>query len=569
MKAWLFLCLFGFAAPLAGQNSGSQAAAADQVWLSGRIYTMDPAQPWAEAMAVQAGELMAVGQNQDVSAWIGPQTKVHDLQNHLVLPGLHDVHSHFLEAFHTAWTCYLPPGWSPEDYIPLIRFCAWFQLGTHWVLGYGYRFEDMVRHLAAGGRSPVEILDDAVPNRPALMLEETSHSVWVNSAALQALGFHAGSQDPPGGRILRNPVTGEPNGLLLDGAGEMAQDLAFQPNPALMDLNVQALRNGLKELAKNGITSACDARAHWRRGFLEAYDQAETEGWLSARVNLGLWVYPYLQDDSQITQLKSFYRSNPGALLQRSQIKIYADGEVGHTTAAVLQNYITPVHFADPDGLNYYNKDRLQHFITELEVEGFDFHIHTIGNRGVREALDAIAGAAAANGPMDRRHRLTHCELIHPADLPRFVQLGVTGDFQMSSHYVRNTSALQRWYDFFLGLGTGAREAFRLRDLWDSGANVVLSSDYDVGPMSPFVGMENALLRTDQALPDLAAAIRAYTVNPAWLMRQEHLVGSLEVSKRADFVVLDRDLFQIPVSEIGETQVLVTVVDGRVVYLKP
>ncbi len=191
---------------------------------------------------------------------------------------------------------------------------------------------------------------------------------------------------------------------------------------------------------------------------------------------------------------------------------------------------------------------------------GFDLHIHAIGDRGVREALDAIEAAGAA--PRPARHRLTHLEWVHPDDVPRFAALGVTADLQMSAWWVQppylDDSA------FFVGDARARERQWPLRALWDSGANVVLSSDYDVGDLSPFAGMARAIDRGDESLPDVQAALEAYTINAAYLLRQEELVGSLEAGKRADLVVVDRD--PLTTSELATTQVLWTVLDGREVH---
>ena len=547
-------------------------APADLILRSGAIYTVDSKNPSAEALAIEDGVLVYVGPNQGVQAFQGPATRVIDLGGRMVMPGIHDSHVHLLEANHAAaGTCLLPSGRPLASHIPRLQQCAPNQVGTDWVLGFGHSIFDLLDHLANGGVPPRTILDQAIPDRPVAILEETSHSVWANSLALTAAGFETGTPDPPGGVILRDPSTGQPNGVLLDGAGEILMDLALAPNPVLDELNDQALFDGMALMSRHGITSVADARAYWRRGYVEAWQRAEAADSLTVRAVVGLWGYPYLDDTEQIAALGSMFSNDPASKLRFSQVKIYTDGEISHTTAALLEPYLA-FPLAGDLGLEYFDPSRLTRYISELESVGFDFHIHAIGDRGVRHALDAIAAAEAANcsgatrGARcgDRRHRLTHIELVHPDDVPRFSELDVIADIQMSSPYVEP----QHLFDNELVLGRPRIEErlWRLRDLHDSGARVVLSSDYDVGDLSPFKGMERALTRGEQSLPNVDAAIRAYTINPAYLMRQEDRAGSLAVGKIADLIVLDQNLFEVDLSTLGTTRVLLTLLGGQEVW---
>ncbi len=540
--------------------AGSGPSAADFVLLDGAVYTVAAAQPWAEAIAVRDGQITFVGSSADAGAHVGAQTQVVDLDGQMVLPGLHDSHIHLLEAHHQALgTCLLEAGISPEAQIPVIQACAPSQVGTDWVLGFGHSIYDLLDHLDAGGRPPVEILDDAVPDGPAVIMEELSHSVWANSPALAAAGIDASTPDPAGGVIGRDPVTGEPNGILFEAAGERLMDLALVTNPVLEQLNYEALLAGLDLVRRHGITSVVDGRAYWRRGYVEAWQRARTEGRLSARSIVSLWAYPDLDDPQQIATLAGMYANDPSSLLRFSQIKIYADGEIWHTTAALLEPYLC-CQQAGPLGLNVFSQSRLAHYIEQLEPVGFDFHIHAIGDRGVHEALNAIEQESVAGA----RHRLTHVEMVQPGDVPRFAQLDVTADMQMSHEYVMPPHLFDN--AFLLGSSRISERVWRLRDLHQAGARVVLSSDYDVGSISPFEAMRRALTRGDQSLPDLDAAIRAYTINAAYLMRQEDRVGSIEIGKLADLVILDRNLFDLPLPQIGDAQVVATILEGQVIF---
>ena len=537
---------------------------------NGFIYTVDEAKPTASAVAIRNGRIVYVGGDPGALRFRGPRTRVIDLGGRMAMPGVHDSHVHILEAFHGAITCTIPAGRSIPSYVSMIQGCS-PSSGTNWVLGFGHSIFDMHQFIEAGG-SPVDVLDAAVPNRPAVFMEETSHSVWVNSLALQAIGFDATTPDPPGGVILRDPSTGEPNGVLLDAAGEMVMDLALSPNPTLEQMNYDALLQGLASANANGITSLCDARCYWKRGYVEAWERARDEGLLTVRASVGLWAYPYETDDAQqIADLTARYSNDPASRLRFSQVKLYADGEIGTTTAALFQPGYAPDPFffnqtlAGPLGINYFDEARLTSYVTQLEAVGFDMHIHAIGNRGVHEALNAIESAAATNGSSrPGRHRLTHVHLVRPSDVPRFAALNVTADFQPFE-----SGEFNFFYGIYLPFGLVPQQAERLRTLHDAGARIVLSSDFDVGDLSPFTGMEHALRLGAQSLPDIHAAIRAYTIDAAYLMRHEDLVGSIERGKRADIIVLDRDITAIPPRQLSQAKVLLTLLDGEEVWRDP
>jgi predicted amidohydrolase YtcJ len=390
-------------------------------------------------------------------------------------------------------------------------------------------------------------------------MESTSHAAWVNDAALAALGFDASSPDPNGGVILRGD-DGAPTGLLLDAAAELVFDVALAPGPDAHEQNVAALREGLAAAAANGITALGDGRCFWKRGYDAAWRALDDEGALTLRAVVPLWAYPEEDDDAQLAFFRG-YAPREGTHLTFGQVKLYADGITWLTTGAMLEPYTGPT-FAGPTGLNYFDAARLTRYVTELEREGYDLHIHAIGDRGVREALDAIAAARATNGDVGARHRITHVEWVAPDDVPRFAELGVVADIQLSGVWTQPQFLHDN--DFLVGADTVDERAYRLRDLQDAGARITLSSDYDVGPMSPFVGVARAVDRGDQSLRDRSAALRAVTVDAAWVLRTEQQTGSLEAGKRADFIVVDRDVFTTPA--LADTVVCATWFEGHEVF---
>ncbi|MEK8018273.1 MAG: amidohydrolase [Candidatus Parabeggiatoa sp.] len=551
-------------------TTASTKTVADLILHDGLIYTVNKAQPWAESLAVKASKIIFVGSNSEVAQYQGKKTRIIELEKRMVLPGFHDSHLHPLEAgSEVGTTCDLTGLTQPNDFIDAILQCAPYQVGTDWILGGGHAIATLFDWLDQG-QLPIDILDQAISDRPVAMMEETSHSLWINSVAWAKFkaeyGFDIHTHNVPGGLIYRDE-TGQFTGILFENAGNMVLDIAFASSETLKALTYEGLLWSLKTLAQNGITSIADARTYWKkRGHLDVWKQAEKNGDLTARTVLGLWAYPHYDDAEQIKQLTALYDNNPESLLRVSQVKVYSDGILGNGTAALLQPYSDDRLGIIPDnkGLNYFDEKRLTQYVTVLEKAGFDMHIHTIGDRAVREALNAIETAQKLNGLSDRRHRLTHLEMIDPADRPRFAKLGVIADFQLAGEFTEPALAEAENYE---AIGERALELFPVKSLYDSGATITLSSDWDVSQMSPFLGIERAVKLGK--LPNLDAAIQAYTLNAAFLMRQEQLTGSIEKGKVADLIVLDQDIFKTSVDKIDETTVLLTLLGGKVVYSHP
>lgn len=535
--------------------TGCNTTAGNLALINGKIYTVNEAQPWAEAIVIQDEKIVYVGSVEGANTLLNDDSKVVDLKGKLVLPGIHDTHLHPLEAGSDRITCVLDSEKSLNDHLATLEACATGS-GEEWILGWGHGLESLLESPIA----PKQLLDNINPNRPIAIMEETSHSVWVNSKALEIAGINANTPHPTGGAILKD-ATGNPTGILLDSAGDEVFELAFAPTPELKAINYEGLLYGLSEVAKHGITSIVDARVYWQRGYLDAWEKAEKNNTLTARTVLSLWAYPGMNDDEQIAHLKSLYRNDPDSLLRISQIKFYSDGILHSSTAALHDPYLEYFDEVGPRGLNYFNKERLTRYTTELERVGFDMHIHAIGDRGVSESLDAIEAAQTANGKLGR-HRITHLEMITPADKPRFSELGVIADFQLAGEFTMP----EYFSDMEPLIGNRAHEMLPVRDIFNTSATITLSSDWDVSSLSPFVGMQNALTRGDQSLPNLAEVIKAYTINGAYLMRQENNTGSIEVGKFADLIVVNQDIFEIPVTNIANTQVLTTILGGEVVF---
>lgn len=561
---------------------------AQLVLLNGGVYTVNPEQPWAEALAVDQQRIVYVGSNQGVQQFIGADTEIIDLHNKLLLPGFQDAHIHPLEGASLAsfMSCDLSDiaaeNPDPETWVDKIRPCADEPMPHDWVLGGGHHNT----HLLRLQRPPKDLLDEAFPNKPAAFMEKSSHSMWVNSKALEVLGIDRDTPNPQGGVIFRDPDSGEPNGVLSDSAGDELMHVALSRNPKLQAARYEALLVSQDLLVQHGITSANNARVYWDRGNFDPWLRAADENRLKSRMVLSLWAYPHMDDELQLRQLEAMYSNDTNSMLRVSQVKFYSDGVPSLNSAAVLDPYgylIFPG--AKAMGLNYFTEQRLAKYIARLERKGFTAIIHTLGDRAVRESLNAIAYAKKRNPELaaDQRHYLSHVSWVHASDIPRFTELNVSVDTQIN--YVPegvDFSELDADYD-----GNAEVDRFDEQTIWEallantrsdldalpelvqSGARLILSSDWDVGSIDPLFSIQQAFdvftdIRDDDEI--LKLAIKAYTLNPAYALRQEDRTGSLQVGKLADLVVLDQNLFEINKTNVKDTRVLMTFVGGKRVY---
>ena len=542
-------------------TSCTKAQTADKAYFNGKIYTASDEQAFAEAIAIKDGKIIYIGNNDGIDDFIGDNTTFLDLDGALMMPGLHDVHIHTLEASSSSWgECRLDGEEAdPENHIAVLEECDLQPNGNGWLTAFGYSLLTMLE----ATRPPVEMLDELFPNTPIAILEETSHSVWVNSKGLEMIGFTKNTPDPVGGHILKDPETGEPNGILLDNAGDAVLALAFKTNGIIENSNYDGLVNfGLPKLAENGITSMCDGRTYWKRNFHETWYAVKEDGLLTARVVMGLWAYPDDNDAELINNLARLY-DREDDMLRATQIKLYSDGITINATAALQEPYQDHLGLPFDRGLNYFTEKRLASIIVVLEPFGFDFHIHAIGDRGITESLNAIEMARNFNGDLGARHRLTHCEIVKPSDIPRFAQLNVVADVQVAGEFTQPANWNEA--EFLIGKER-TQDLYPIKSFYEANARLTLSSDWDVSELNPFVGIQNAVTRVPQELPSVAAAVNAYTINGAYVMRQEDKTGSLEVGKYADLIIVDRDIFTIAKNQIKNTKVLLTMLGGKEVF---
>jgi len=555
MKATVFgLCLSAglLAIPL---------MAADKIIINANIFTVNPTQPWADAMVITDGVVEYVGTNRQAREYLHMEAELVDLNGKLLLPGFIDVHMHPSEVYASPQEiCILRGGKLIEQHIKRIENCIDKQQDEDWFLAWGHGIDDIIDSPIM----PKTLLDEIIPDKPAVIFALSSHSNWINSAALEKIGWDSETPNPAGGIILKDLDSGEPTGILFDNAADIVNELIYKPTTKALDNAYYGFLQATADLSAHGITSIADARVYWTQKHHQVWQRIEQENALKTRMVLHLWAYPQM-DDSQIDTLKSLYSNDPNSLLRISGIKTYADGLIGNTTAALKAAYSINYRInKDNTGINYFDQQRLTKFISELAPVGFNFMIHAIGDRGVHESLNAIETAQKINEhDYGRRHRITHLDLIDDVDLPRFKQLGVVADFQFAANWT-HPHEYNPYASIFIK--DRIKYVYRVRDLYDDGVTVTLSSDFDVSDMYPLLGIQNSITRDEQQLPSLEAAIKAYTLNAAFALSLDHITGSIEVGKYADLIVLDKNIFELPETEISEAKVLWTLLGGEEMY---
>jgi predicted amidohydrolase YtcJ len=471
------------------------------------------------------------------------------------LPGFHDAHSH--PSYGVQLTqCDLSEMETVEDLLAKVKACSDALPGNGWLVGSQWNLG------LFPAANPNKALLDAIATRPILLFGADGHSSWANSAALALAGITRDTADPHNGVIERD-AAGEPSGTLR----ETAQELVSGHIPPVTARDREAgLLRALRMANGFGITSIVEADASERD--LEAYRALEKRGQLTARVVASIGV---AAPDSH--KLMRPQDRGTRARLRTDAAKIFVDGVLEGETAALLEPYLDRPGFAGPLRAS---PEALAAQVTELDRRGIQVHMHAIGDRAVRVALDAIDAALTANGQLDNRHHIAHLQLVDPSDRPRFARLGAIANFQalwaFPDAYITDVNLPQ------VGQAR-VDQMFPIASTLHAGARIVGGSDWNVSSMNPLLAIETAMTRRDPSgritavlnanervtLPDMLAA---YTSNGAYLMHQEHDAGSLEVGKFADLVVLERDPFAIPPQQIGEVAVTRTLLEGKTVYVK-
>lgn len=559
----------GAAADIGGEADGPPA---DLLLLEGRVYTVNPGMPWAQAVAVRDGRILAVGSNDEVSRHRGDETEIIDLGGKMVMPGIVDAH------VHPAWggvkelyQCNFPFSATPEDIATAVKDCVAAQPDSEWIVGGQWTSDFFVNNPM---ESPRRWLDRVSGDKAVVLIDDSGHNHWANSRALALMNISKTSEVPPGVRIGRETPGGEPNGVL-----EEAYTLIRSAVPPWsLEQYLAGAGYSVEQANRFGVTGMKDASASPVE--TEAFYQLDQAGKLTMHVAAALFL-PSTEtkndlDAARFVQLRDKFRSPH---VHTEFVKIFLDGvPTASRTAAMLDPYL-PAHEGEEGGHGelYLEADALGDALTELDALGFTVKIHTAGDAAVRVGLDAIERARKANGSSGLRHELAHAGFVHPEDIPRFAALDAVADF---CPHIWFPSPIM---DSIVGaLGERGRHYWPTRDLLDSGAPMLAGSDWPsaVPDMNPWPGMEALVTRRDprgdypgalweeQAIT-LEEAVRLFTLDGARALKLQNVTGSVETGKSADLIVLQDNLFEIPASRIGETRVVLTLFEGRPVFTDP
>ncbi|HEX5190540.1 MAG TPA: amidohydrolase [Streptosporangiaceae bacterium] len=567
------------------------AARADVIFSGGAVYTADRAgrrlvrataadgSP-ATAVAIAGGAIAAVGSDghDAVTELTGPRTEHVDLRGRALLPGFQDAHVHPAFAGVTMIGCNLIGSATLDEAINRIEAYVAAHQEKEWISGSGWRMEWFER-----GTPSRRLLDKLTGGKPAFLLNRDGHGGWANTSAIELAGFDARTPDPADGRFER-----EPDGGLQGTVHEGAADLlgAFVPKPTF-DERLAGLLLAQQHLHARGITAWQDAIVGPYLGSqdpLPVYLEAAGSGRLTARVQGALW-WDRSRGADQIDEIRGRREAGQAGRFRAGTVKIMQDGVAENGTAGLLEPYLDACGCQSSSrGLSHVDALELREYVTALDALGFQVHFHAIGDRAVRECLDAVAAARTASATSarrghDNRHHIAHLQLVHPDDVPRFAALGVTANIQ--ALWAAHEPQMDELTIPFLGPERAARQ-YMFGDLARAGARLAAGSDWAVSSASPLRAVHVAVNRTlagsagaaaEPFLPaqalGLAEALAAYTTGSAYVNHLDDVTGWIEPGRLADLVVLDRDPFSGPAAEIAHTGVLATYVDGVPVYTAP
>lgn len=544
---------------LAGSCSVTQNA--DLVIINGKVLTIDDKKPSAEAIAVRGDAIIAVGGTREISAMIKKgHTEVIDAKGRLVIPGFNDAHVHFgpLDPDYIELRYITDPSVITERVAAQVARSKPGQIirGGHWV-----------HEMFIDKKWPSkELIDKVSPDNPVLLSRADGHSILVNSYVLRMSRITKETKDPFGGEIQRDPVTGEPTGILKDAA----MDLIKTGNTAITrtaeeekERTWQGYLLAMKEAREYGVTSIQNAG----EADFEAYEKLMKEGLLTCRIDIGA---PLTGDTTVLNALRKKEEEYPksGNWIRFGYLKAFADGSIGSSTALMIEPYTD-----DPanSGLAMWPYEELEKMVVTADRMGFQIGIHAIGDKANNWILNAYEKAIEVNGKRDSRHRDEHTQTVSLSDIPRFAKLEVIASMQ-PTHCISD----KLFYEKRVGYER-CRGTYAWRSLLNTGAKLAFGTDYQVEPLNPMEGLYAAVTRKDRNgeegdgwFPEqkltMEEAIKYYTLSPAYAQFMDDRKGMIKPGFLADIVITDKDLLTIPENEIMTTKVDYTIVGGRIVF---
>jgi predicted amidohydrolase YtcJ len=547
------------------------------VFRNGTVFDGTRFLPEGTCVRVRAGQIVAVGPEdaagpRDAAGPSSPGAgaEVVDLAGGTLLPGFIDAHSHPVFAGDQLRRCDLRGADTATGYVDLVAAYARDHPEQQWISGGGWAMAAF-----PGGIPTKDLLDAVVPDRPVFLPNRDGHGVWVNSKALDLAGISKATPDPPDGRIERDSA-GEPNGMLQEGAALLVSHLL--PEVSEEDW-YQALLTAQEHLLSLGVTGWQDAiigRYHGCEDPVSAYLRAARTGTLLANVVGALW-WDRNRGVDQVEELVKAREAGRAGRFHASSVKIMLDGVAENHTAAMLEPYLDREGcVSDQSGLDFIDPDELPRYVTALDQQGFQVHFHALGDRAVRNALDAVA-AARRTGSRHLRHHLAHLQLVHPDDVPRFAALSATANIQ--ALWATHEPQMDELTIPFLGERRAGWQ-YPFRSLLAAGAPLCAGSDWPVSSPNPLLAAHVAVNRSLPAaagghgseafLPgqaiDLPSILAAYTSGSARVNGLGAATGSIAAGRDADFAVVDADLAHLPAHEICQVAVVQTWIRGQVVY---
>ncbi len=560
-------------------DSGA-ARSADVAFVGGDVYQVNAARSWAQAVAISGDTIVAVGSDDDVRSRVGSRTTVIEMRGRMLVPGFQDAHVHAAGGGLDRLRCDLTDVRGLADYLRHIAAYGQAHPVEEWITGAGWYMDAF-----PGGIPSAANLDEVTGDRPAFLINRDHHGAWANSAALRRAGINERTPDPPDGRIERDRA-GRPVGALQEGAMRLVESVI---PPATLQQRIDGVLEGQRYLHELGITGWQEAIVGDYPGVpdcYQAYQQVARDGRLTGRVVGALWWDRTRGEDEvedQIAELVERRAAAAPGQFSAGTVKIMQDGVCENFTAAMLTPYLGETAAGHTEGLSYLDPAHLRRVVVRLDALSFQVHVHAIGDRAVRDALDAFAAARVANGRHDLRHHIAHLQVVHPDDLPRFRQLDVAANAQpLWACYDRQMTDLTLP---FLGAKRSAWQ-YPFGSLARGGAQLAIGSDWPVSSPNPLWLLHVAVNREapwdvssepdsrsrEPFLPaeriDLPTALAAATAGSA---RVNHFddSGSIQPGYRADLTLLDRNLFDHPAAQIGDAQVELTMAGGRIVYARP
>ncbi|MBI3579602.1 MAG: amidohydrolase [Ignavibacteriales bacterium] len=532
----------------------AQMESAHTVFMHGNIWTVDPAKPTAEAIAVFNGRILAIGSDDEIKKYIGTHTKVIDLKGKRALPGFIDNHTHFMSGGFQLQSVDLRYAKSETEFAKLIKERA-EQYPGRWITGGDWDHDNW-----PGGNLPTkELIDKFTPNTPVFVNRYDGHMSLANSYVLKLAGITKDTPDPPGGAIVKDPKTGEPSGVLKDEAMSFVYKHILDASDAEM---LDAARLALAEARKFGLTSIQDISSAQD---VRIYQMLKSKGELTARFFSRLPI-------SQWQHLAGTGMHVPfgDEWIRLGSLKAFADGSLGSSTALFFEPFTS-----DPStkGLasDIVIDGRLEKWALAADKAGLQLSIHSIGDSANSLMLDLFERIVKTNPSWDRRFRLEHAQHIAPKDFVRFAKLGVIASVQ-PYHAIDDG----RWAEKRIG-HERCKTTYPFKSFLEHGVKMCFGSDWTVAPLNPLLGIYAAVTRrtTDGANPNgwfpeqkitMQQAVEAYTINNAYAAFEEKEKGSLSVGKLADIVVLSDDIFSADPVKIEQVRVMMTVVGGKIVY---